>query len=116
MIDFRTATIPLTPTTREDKFALPVPELLPEPPTVPLVPLTYVRQPEHWGIEVVACPTTKASALADGPVVPPFRVYKASITFFGPLGTCGIEVIGATTRQAFDLAGPPGCDAIGDRG
>ena len=80
-----------------------------------LVPLVYVRQPEHWGIEVLACPTPGIeTSSADGPVVPPFRLYKATFSFQGPLGICGIEVIGATTSQKFDLAGPPGCVGLGD--
>jgi hypothetical protein len=85
---------------------------------VALVPLTYVRQPEHWEIEVVACPApeTKPPSLADSPVVPPFRVYRATFDFHGTLGSCGIDVVGAETRQRFDLAGPPACETFGDHG
>jgi hypothetical protein len=116
VIDFRTATVdPLVsadPSTT--KHQLTVTGLLREPADVTLVPLTYIRQPEHWGIEVTACTTAKTSS-ADEPVMPPFRLYKATFTFQGTLGSCGIDVIGATTHQTFDLAAPPGCEAIGPR-
>jgi hypothetical protein len=93
---------------------------LPIPSTVTLVPLTYIRQPEHWGIEVMACPLVpfigggQAQATTDTSLVvaPPFRRFRATLDFKGSMGTCGIEVIGATTRQSFDLAGPEGCGTI----
>jgi hypothetical protein len=116
VIDFRTATVdPLvSPDPSATTHTLTVTGLLPEPANVTLVPLTYIRQPEHWEIEVQACPTAKAAASLPGDPVPPFRLYRATLTFHGTLGSCGIEVVGASMRQKIDLGGP-GCAAIGDR-
>jgi hypothetical protein len=118
VIDFRTATVdPLvSPDPSATDYRLTVTGLLPFPARVTLEPLVYIRQPEHWGIEVTACPVS-----APGPFVPksnvlplpPFRLYKATLDFRGPMGTCGIDVIGATTHQTFDLAGPKACGEIG---
>jgi hypothetical protein len=116
LIDFRTATVdPLvSPDPSTTTHTLTVTGLLPAPADVSLVPLVYVRQPEHWGIEVLACPTPgRTTSLAGDPVAPPFRLFRATFTFRGTLGTCGIEVIGATVRQTFDLAGPRGCAVFG---
>lgn len=63
---------------------------------VKLVPLVYVRQPEFWGIEVIGC--------SSGIGLPVLTPYTVTHDFTGPLGTCGIEVIGATKTQQFDLA------------
>ncbi len=62
---------------------------------VRLVPLVYVRQPEYWGIEVVG--SLHGIGL---PVVQPYEVSLAVTSF---LGTAGIEVIGATRRQRFEI-------------
>src|SRR5690349_18803824 len=35
--------------------------ILPAGTTVSLVPLVYIRQPEFWGYEVTACPSTSPS-------------------------------------------------------
>ena len=55
------------------------------------------RQPDFWAITVTGC-----SSGTGLPVVTP---YTATLDFTGPLGRCGIEAVGATTRQQFDLAG-----------
>jgi heat shock protein HslJ len=64
---------------------------------VHLEKLVYIRQPEFWGIEVIGC----RSGFGAQVITP----YKATIQFAGALGTCGIEVIGASTSQTIDLAG-----------
>jgi hypothetical protein len=91
---------------------------LPVPAKVTLEPVVYIRQPEHWAIEVVACPVWTTGPVLNRPdvtlpVVPPSRFYRATFDFNGSLGSCGIEVVGATTRQTFDLAGAKGCGEIG---
>jgi hypothetical protein len=83
------------------------------PALVSLVKLTYVRQPEFWGIEVTACPIP--TPFPPRPSFPlPARNFRAVLDFRGPLGTCGVEVIGLTVRQAIKLAGPPGCPVVLD--
>jgi hypothetical protein len=62
---------------------------------VQLVPLVYIRQPEYWGIEVVgSLPGIGLPALA------PYEVTLAVTSF---LGAAGIEVIGATRQERFDI-------------
>ena len=58
---------------------------------VDLVPLIYIKQPEYWGIEVVACQT--------GIGLPMVAPYHVSLDISHLLGTAGIEVIGATGRK-----------------
>jgi hypothetical protein len=76
--------------------------------TVQLVPLVFIQQPEYWGIEVVgSLPEIGLPALA------PFDVSLAVTPF---LGTKGIEVIGASRVQRFDIdragaSDPPGAEA-----
>jgi hypothetical protein len=62
---------------------------------VTLVPLTYIRQPEFWGIEVTGC--TSQVGLQ---VVTPFT---ARLNIDGTIGTIGVEVIGATRSQLIPL-------------
>jgi len=62
---------------------------------VTLVPLTYVRQPEFWGIEVTGC--TSQPGLQ---VVTPFT---ARLNIDATIGTIGVEVIGATRSQQIPL-------------
>jgi hypothetical protein len=64
--------------------------------SVTLVPLIYVRQPDYWGIQVTGC--------SSGPGLPVIVPYTATYDFTGPLGRCGIEVVGASKQQRFDLA------------
>ncbi|WP_043623906.1 hypothetical protein [Nonomuraea candida] len=59
---------------------------------VSLVPLTYIRQPEFWGVEVAG--TLKGVGL------PATAPYTVTLPLDGVLGTEGIEVIGASRRQA----------------
>ena len=58
---------------------------------VDLVPLIYIKQPEYWGIEVVACQT--------GIGLPMVAPYHVSLDISHLLGTAGIEVIGASTTK-----------------
>jgi len=62
---------------------------------VALEPLVYVRQPEYWEIEVVG----KLAGIGL-PVATPYRV---SIRLNGIIGTRGVEVVGASRRQRFDV-------------
>ncbi|MEW9553742.1 hypothetical protein [Nonomuraea sp. NPDC050783] len=62
---------------------------------VELSPLVYIRQPEHWGIEVVG--------RVRGIGLPATAPYSVSLPLDGVLGTKGIEVIGAGSRKTFDV-------------
>ncbi|MGH3564587.1 MAG: hypothetical protein ACRDRH_00860 [Pseudonocardia sp.] len=62
---------------------------------VELVPLVYVQQPEYWGIEVVGS--------LRGIGLPSQAPYSVSLPLTGTIGTQGIEVIGASRRERFDL-------------
>lgn len=73
--------------------------------TVRLSPLTYIRQPEHWGIEVVG-------QLPGGIGLPALGAYEVSLPLAGIMGTEGVEVIGATRSEKLDLDGEP--DPTGD--
>ena len=64
---------------------------------VTLVPLTYVKQPAYWGIVVTGC-----SSGVGLPVLTPYTV-TADVT--STVGSCGIQVIGATRSRQIDLAG-----------
>ena len=65
---------------------------------VELSPLTYIRQPEYWGIEVVG-------HLPGGIGLPVLAPYTVSLPLAGILGTRGIEVIGATHSEKIDIPG-----------
>jgi hypothetical protein len=62
---------------------------------VNLVPLIYIKQPEYWGIEVVACQT--------GIGLPMTAPYHVSLDISHLLGTKGIEVIGATGKKRIEV-------------
>jgi hypothetical protein len=124
LTNFTDATVQTVPVVPTDPYApapvagthrrLTVTGYVPGNTSVRLVPLVYIRQPEHWGIEVTACgadPLVVSTASAGlDPIMPPFvRRYRATYDFTGSLGSCGIEVIGASTRRTFDLAGPLAC-------
>jgi heat shock protein HslJ len=67
--------------------------------TAKLVGLTYVQQPDFYGIEVQGCRTGEVG-------LPPAVPYAVSFRFRGTEGKRGIEVIGATRTQRFDLTAP----------
>jgi hypothetical protein len=75
---------------------------------VQLVPLVFIQQPEYWGIEVVG-------SLPGGIGLPALAPYEVSLPLAGFLGTQGIEVIGASRVQRFDIspsgAAQPGGEA-----
>ena len=64
--------------------------------TVKLAPRVYPTRPEYWGIEVVGC-------LPGGICLPATRPYVESTPLAGITGTKGIEVIGASGSQKFDV-------------
>ena len=64
---------------------------------VRLVPLTYIRQPAYWGITVTGC--------ASGPGLTVLLPYTVTYDFDATMGSCGVEVLGATRSQQIDLAG-----------
>ncbi|MDQ1294825.1 MAG: hypothetical protein QG608_2710 [Actinomycetota bacterium] len=64
---------------------------------VRLLPVKHVEQPLFWGVMVIGCPT--------GIGLPVLMPYTATYDFNWTMGTCGIEVIGETRTQQFDLAG-----------
>jgi hypothetical protein len=64
---------------------------------VELVPLVYIQQPEYWGIEVVGC-------LPGGICLPAIASYSVDL-LDPPLGSKGIEIIGASQRQVIEI--PP---------
>jgi hypothetical protein len=66
---------------------------------VALVPFVYIQQPEYWEIEVVGT--------LQGVAVPMPTPYSVSMRLDGILGTRGIEVVGATRRQRFDVPERP---------
>jgi hypothetical protein len=65
---------------------------------VTLEPLTYIRQPEYWGIEVVG-------RLPGGIGLPALAPYTVSIPLAGITGTKGIEVIGASRSEKREVPG-----------
>ena len=60
---------------------------------VELVPLTYIRQPEYWGIEVIG--SGAGPRTAGGRPVP----YAVELNLANCTGTVGIEVIGANQSK-----------------
>jgi len=63
---------------------------------VTLSPLTYIRQPEYWGIEVIG--SVRGIALPA-----PGAPYTVTLLLTGFIGTCGIEVIGASRSERLDI-------------
>jgi len=70
---------------------------------VELVPLTYIRQPEYWGIEVVGS--------LRGVGLPTPRRYTVSLPLTGFIGSQGIEVIGADRSGTIEV--PPIAEQLG---
>ncbi|MDI6104102.1 hypothetical protein QLQ12_36475 [Actinoplanes sp. NEAU-A12] len=63
---------------------------------VSLNPLRYAQKPEYWGIEVVGCMPPSGQ-----PAIVP---YVVELSLAGYIGTCGIEVIGASHTKRIELA------------
>jgi hypothetical protein len=70
---------------------------------VELVPLTYISQPEYWGIEVVGS--------LHGAGLPTPGRYTASLPLAGFIGSQGIEVIGADRSGTIEV--PPIAEQLG---
>ena len=64
--------------------------------SVELVPVTYVRQPEYWGIQII-------SKLPDGPVATVTGPYQVVLVLNSAMGTKGIEVMGREKSKKIDL-------------
>jgi len=64
---------------------------------VVLSPVTYVRQPEYWEIDVLGCVRTIG--------MPMQTPYTASLRLGSTIGTKGIDVVGATRSLRIDVPG-----------
>jgi hypothetical protein len=72
---------------------------------VTLSPLTYIQQPEYWGIEVVGS--------VGGIGLPATAPYSVSLPLAGFIGKRGIEVIGASRSERHDISTKgPGQDQL----
>ncbi|BEL08439.1 hypothetical protein Q0Z83_066300 [Actinoplanes sichuanensis] len=67
---------------------------------VTLRPLTYIQQPEYWGIQVVG----SMPAIGQPAIMP----YVVELDLTGLIGTRGVEVIGADHTERIDI--PTGGD------
>lgn len=67
---------------------------------VHLFPLIYIDCPEYWGIEVVGC-------LPGGVCLDAIKPYTVTLPLSHVTGSRGIEVIGATKTERFEV--PGGC-------
>jgi hypothetical protein len=95
LIDFEEATI-LNLATFPGRLALQVSGQKPYANMkVSLEPVVYVRQPEYWEIEVVGS--------LSGVGLPVVTPYTVTLPLAGTIGTRGIDVVGATTFQRFDI-------------
>jgi hypothetical protein len=65
---------------------------------VVLSPVTYIRQPEYWEIEVQGC--------MRGLGLPVLTPYTATLRLGSTIGTMGVEVVGATRSQRIDVPAP----------
>jgi hypothetical protein len=99
LIDFETADV-VSPMSYPPRPTLVVTGKKPYPAMrVELVPLTYIRQPEYWGIEVVG---TGPAGLFPMPLMAPVP-YAVELRLDGVIGTAGIEVIGASHTEQIPL-------------
>jgi heat shock protein HslJ len=106
-IDFIEAVVDSRPTSStEPRYVLTVSGVLGNTrEQAHLIPVTYVRQPEYWRIEVVSC--TRADIGA--PVETPFKI---SLDVTNTLGTQGIEVTGPTRSQRIDVPPKPSAPLV----
>ena len=94
-IDFTRAFVRTSDTSPWDRF-LVVSGFKPFPSMeVALSPVTYIRQPEYWEIDVLGCVRTIGM-----PVLTP---YTATLPLGSTIGTKGIEVVGATQSVRIDI-------------
>jgi hypothetical protein len=66
---------------------------------VSLSPLVYISRPEYWGIEVVGC--------VPGLGLPAVAPYAVRLDLDGTIGSCGIEVIGASRSEKIGISSYP---------
>src|SRR4029434_9127180 len=74
---------------------------------VELMPLTYIRQPDYWEIEVVGC--------LRGIGLPVLTPYTVSLPLDGVRGVHGVEVVGANGRKRLDVPPITTKDAMAER-
>lgn len=108
LIDFETAAV-ISPMIYPPQPRLVVTGAKPYPGmTVELVPLTYMRQPEYWGIEVIG------SSRGLVPVhLPAPMPYTVELDIRGVTGTIGVEVIGASHTEQLPLVPQEGTEFVG---
>ena len=115
LIDFERADV-ITPMIYPPRPTLVVSGMTNIPVDVTLVPLVYVSQPRHWGIQVVG-------SVEDGgprPTQPIAAIpYAVELDLAGVIGTEGVEVIGATMTEQIavstgEVADDPGTGQSGD--
>jgi hypothetical protein len=101
VIDFEKATVTPKPSpATSPRYELTVTGKTPSmSQRVKLVPVTYIRQPEYWAIQVSACHVGDVLLPAEGR-------FSATLDLTGSLGTQGIEVVGKTRSQKIDLTAP----------
>ena len=96
LIDFERVDV-ISPMIYPPQPRLVVSGLLPTPGTgVTLQPLTYVSQPQYWGIQVVG--TIEGIERPVAPDAAPVP-YRAELDLAGVTGTEGVEVIGASQTE-----------------
>jgi hypothetical protein len=99
VIDFKSAQLHTSPTV-PPRYVLVVrgekPYLNMQVKLIPL-DIVYIRALEYWGIEVVGC-----LPAVDLPAV---GAYVAKRELNGPMGTRGIEVIGANHSEKINIPG-----------
>lgn len=99
VIDFDSARVSTSPTMPAQHMLVVRGEKPYSNMEVKLNPLTYIQQPDYWGIEVVGCLSDMGlPALAD---------YAVKLDLDGTMGTRGIEIIGANRAEKIDLPGTP---------
>jgi hypothetical protein len=98
-IDFDTAVVSGAPSSSDQAhYRLTVTGTRPSANiSVSLRPVTYIRQPEYWQIEVIGC-----GVLGDGRPAP----YTVSRDVTATMGTRGINVAGAVRSQNIDVVTP----------
>jgi hypothetical protein len=95
LIDFERVDV-ISPMIYPPQPRLVVSGLLPTPgTTVTLQPLTYVSQPQYWGIQVVGTIEDVELAATGAERAP----YSAELDLAGITGTEGVEVIGASQTE-----------------
>lgn len=99
VIDFKSARVHTSPTV-PSRYVLVVrgekPYLNMQVKLIPL-DIVYIRAPEYWGIEVVGCLPEVG--------LPAVGTYVAKLELNGPMGTRGIEVIGANHSEKINIPG-----------